>query len=54
MKRDRSVASGSTIEGGGAIVISPSRVRETGSGTHRTSGRHLRLDPRTGRRRTVL
>src|SRR5215467_601754 len=33
MKRDRTVASGSTIEGGGAILISPSRVQETGSGT---------------------
>ena len=33
MKRDRTVASGSTIEGGGAILISPSRVLETGSGT---------------------
>jgi hypothetical protein len=33
MKRDRSVASGSTIDGGGAILISPSRVQETGRGT---------------------
>jgi len=33
MKRDRSVASGSTIEGGGAILISPWRVPKTGSGT---------------------
>ena len=33
MTHDRSVASGSTIEGGGAILISPSRVLETGSGT---------------------
>src|SRR5262245_28844668 len=33
MKRDRTVASGSTIEGGGAILITPSRVLETGSGT---------------------
>src|SRR5262245_38276458 len=33
MKRDRTVASGSTIEGGGAMLISPSRVPKTGSGT---------------------
>ncbi len=33
MKRDRPVASGSTIEGGGAILISPSCGQETGSGT---------------------
>jgi hypothetical protein len=32
MKCDRTVTSGSTIEGGGAILISP-RVQETGSGT---------------------
>src|SRR4030095_3366956 len=33
MKHDRSVTLGSTIEGGGAILISPSSVQETGSGT---------------------
>src|SRR5262249_39558051 len=33
MKRNRTVASGSTIDGGGAISISPSRVQETGCGT---------------------
>src|SRR5215470_14483395 len=33
MKRDRTVASGSTISGGGAILVSPSCVQETGSGT---------------------
>jgi hypothetical protein len=33
MKRDRTVASGSTIEGGGTILISPSRVPKTGSVT---------------------
>jgi hypothetical protein len=37
MKRYRSVASGSTIEGGGAIVVSPSRVQETGCGTIRAN-----------------
>jgi hypothetical protein len=36
MKRDRSVTSGSTIEDGGAILVSPSRVPETGSGTRDT------------------
>src|SRR5262249_21527656 len=40
MKRDRSVTSGSTIKGGGAMFVSPSRVPRTGSGTversHRT------------------
>jgi hypothetical protein len=34
MKRDRTVASGSTIDEGGAMLISPSGVQETGSGTH--------------------
>src|SRR5262245_6968202 len=33
MKRDRTVAPGSTIEDGGAMLVSPSRVSETGSGT---------------------
>src|SRR5262249_28313392 len=33
MTRDRTVASGSTIEGGGAMLVSPSRVPKTGSGT---------------------
>src|SRR5262249_44702269 len=33
MKRDRPVASGSTIEGGGVMLVSPSRVPKTGSGT---------------------
>src|SRR5262245_10575919 len=33
MKRDRTVASGSTIAGGGAMLVSPSRVSETGCGT---------------------
>jgi glyoxylase I family protein len=37
VKRDRAVTPGSTIEGGGAILISPSRVQETGSGTDRTT-----------------
>src|SRR5262245_22815926 len=41
MKRDRTVASGSTIEGGGAILISPSRVQETGSGTQVTNSRQV-------------
>src|SRR4029453_9098042 len=36
MRRDRLVTSGSTIEGGGGMVISPSRVQETGSGTPTT------------------
>jgi hypothetical protein len=31
MKRDCSVTSGSTIKGGGAILVSPSRVPETGA-----------------------
>jgi hypothetical protein len=34
MKHDRSVTLGSTIEGGAAILVSPSRVQETGSGTN--------------------
>src|SRR5262249_669268 len=43
MKRNRTVASGSTIEGGGAMLVSPSRVSETGCGTtpsssHRRAG----------------
>src|SRR5438874_7133554 len=33
MKCDRPVASGSTIDDGGAMFISPLRVQETGSGT---------------------
>jgi len=33
MKHERSVTFGSTIEGGGAILISPLRVQETGSAT---------------------
>jgi hypothetical protein len=33
MTRDRTVASGSTIEEGAVIAVSPSRVPETGSGT---------------------
>ncbi len=43
MNPDRTVASGSTIEGDGAILISPSRVQETGSGTSSPcSGRRSR------------
>jgi hypothetical protein len=38
MKRDRTVASESTIDGGGAISISPSRVQETGCGTEGITG----------------
>src|SRR5262245_64895718 len=38
MKHDGTVASGSTIAGGGAILISPSRVQETGSGTGEITG----------------
>src|SRR5262249_6885391 len=41
MTRDHTVASGSTIDGGGAMSISPSRVQETGCGTgDRTPARH--------------
>src|SRR2546427_6908094 len=40
MKRDRPVASGSTIDDGGAMLIAHSRVQETGSGTGRTTFRH--------------
>ena len=39
MKRDRSVTSESTFEGGAAILMSPSRVQETGSGTVFDNGR---------------
>jgi glycosyltransferase involved in cell wall biosynthesis len=43
MKRDRTVASGSTIEGGSAILISPSCVQETGSGTDVLSAEFLKI-----------
>jgi len=33
MKRDRTVASGSTIEGGGTMLVSSSRVPKTEGGT---------------------
>src|SRR5215470_9566466 len=45
MTRDRTVASGSTIEGGGAMLVSPSRVPETGSDTGRVSAKWQRLSP---------
>src|SRR5262245_21040339 len=53
MTRDRSVTSGSTIAGGGAILVSPSCVQETGSGTllrTRPRGHHAEPD-RDDRRR---
>src|SRR5213594_878269 len=40
MKRDRTVTSGSTIDGGGAMVRSPSRVQETGSRTALAPANH--------------
>ena len=45
MKRDRTMASGSTIEQRGAMLISPSRVQETGCDT--TSSKARRYKDRT-------
>src|SRR5215831_17184229 len=47
MKRDRTVAPGSTIEDGGAMLVSPSRVSETGSGTGRSN---VAVDPQASDR----
>jgi site-specific recombinase XerD len=43
MKRDRTVASGSTIDEGAAMLVSPSRVQETGCGTWRLCKTYGRL-----------